>query len=181
MPYRIDPANRRCVQVERTPGRWSRLKCHPSRAEALAHMRALRINVEEASKMEIRGTFSKVDQEKRLAFGWASVAEEGGAVLVDKQGDTLHVETLEVAVYDYNRRSRAADEMHERIVEDVELVESMMFTPEKIEKMGLDPASVPVGWWVGYYVGDDDLWDGVKAGKRTMFSIRGRGTREEVE
>lgn len=188
MPYRLDPKDRRCVQVQRSFG-WRRLKCHPRRADALAHLRALEANVEEASKMDLTGEFSKLDEDRQLAFGWASVVSLPSSTdligkaahteLVDKQGDVLDTESLEEAVYSYVLESRDADVMHERAGVG-QLVESVMLTPEKIEKMGLDPAVVPVGWWVGFRVTDPEVWGKVKDGTYRMFSIRGRGTREEM-
>lgn len=57
----------------------------------------------------------------------------------------------------------------------------MVFTPEKIEKMGLPAGILPTGWWVGFRVEDDALWDSVKKGERLAFSIHGSGVRKEVE
>ena len=131
--------------------------------------------------VELRGEFSKVDEDRRLAFGWASVVKEAGGTegLEDLQGDVLDPDSLEQAVYEYVLVSRDADVMHKR--DGVgRLVESMLFTPEKLDRMGLDPAAVPVGWWVGYRVDDDEVWKGVKDGTYRMFSIRGTGVREEI-
>ena len=60
------------------------------------------------------------------------------------------------------------------------IVESMVFTPEKIEKLGLKPDAMPIGWWVGFKVEDDEVWEGVKSGLYKMFSIRGTGIREPI-
>lgn len=46
MPYRLQ-AN--CVQVQRSSG-WETLKCHPTRARAVAHLRALEANVSDEHK-----------------------------------------------------------------------------------------------------------------------------------
>jgi len=130
--------------------------------------------------MDLHGEFSKLDEDRQLAFGWASVVQTASeAVLVDKQGDVLDTDSLEEAVYGYVLDSRDSDEMHRRNGVG-QLVESIMFTPEKIEKMGLDPAAVPVGWWVGFRVSDPDVWAKVKDGTYRMFSIRGSGKREEM-
>ena len=60
-------------------------------------------------------------------------------------------------------------------------IESIVFTPEKIEKLGLEPDALPIGWWIGFHVGDDEVWKGVKDGTYRMFSIRGTGTREPLD
>jgi hypothetical protein len=56
------------------------------------------------------------------------------------------------------------------------MIESFIVTPEKKEALGL-PDEMPVGWWVGYQVNDPETWEAVKSGKRTGFSIHGRGQR----
>ena len=134
--------------------------------------------------LELRGTFQKLDEDRRLAFGWASVAsklDDGGLRqdIVDLQGDIIDMDSMEDAVHKYVIESRDADVMHAQDGVGT-LVESILFTPEKIEKMGLDPQTVPVGWWVGFHVTDDAVWKAVKAGTLRMFSIRGEGVREEV-
>lgn len=40
---------------------------------------------------------------------------------------------------------------------------------------------MPVGWWIGFRVTDDDVWEKVKSGEYSMFSIGGTAIREEVE
>jgi hypothetical protein len=63
-----------------------------------------------------------------------------------------------------------------------DLIESVIFSPEKIEKMGLDPATFPkMGWWLGMKVNDEEQWELVKKGERTGFSIHGKGTRVSKE
>ena len=132
---------------------------------------------------EIRAKITKLDEERRLAFGWASIVdpntEVGKKALVDLQGDVIALDELEAAVYEYMSDSRSADVMHER--DGVgHIVESMVFTPEKIEKLGLKPDAMPIGWWVGFKVEDDAVWEGVKSGLYKMFSIRGTGIREPI-
>jgi hypothetical protein len=130
------------------------------------------------------GEFSKFDEDKRLVFGWASVVEVNGVPVVDKQGDYIHPDDLENASYQYVIKSRVGGDMHARDGEIPlkvsDLVESMVFTPEKIAKMGLPEQvkeRIPTGWWVGFKVHSDKHWDMVKKRARTGFSIHGRGKR----
>lgn len=128
--------------------------------------------------MEVaRGKFAKLDDDKRLAFGWASVVSEDGQEIVDHQGDVLDVESMENAVYEYVLDSRDADEMHERAGVG-RLVESCFVTQEKMFAMGM--TGDRQGWWVGFRVDDDEVWQKVKNGTYPMFSIVGVGHREEI-
>ncbi|WP_273186598.1 XkdF-like putative serine protease domain-containing protein [Dialister succinatiphilus] len=57
----------------------------------------------------VKGRFriEKADNDKRLAFGWASISlTEGGGELVDMVGDFIDPETLENAAYDFVLNSR---------------------------------------------------------------------------
>jgi hypothetical protein len=63
-----------------------------------------------------------------------------------------------------------------------DLIESVIFTPEKVAEMGLDPETFPkMGWWMGMKVNDEEQWELVKKGERKGFSIHGRGKRTERE
>lgn len=133
----------------------------------------------------------KVDEEKRLAFGWAYIAkDEKGNVLIDKQGDFVDdPEELEKAAYKFVRDARRAGDMHRRIehpdgssspVQVGHMVESFVTTPDKVSKMGLDPSGVPIGWWVGFRVDDEGVWSKVMDGTYGGFSIHGKGRRHYV-
>lgn len=137
-----------------------------------------------APDMVWSGEFSKFDDDKRLAFGWASVVEKDGLPVIDRQGDYISPDEMETAAYVYVQKSRVGGEMHKRDDEDravhvSDLVESVVFTKEKIAKMGL-PASTPIGWWVGFKIHNEDTWQTVKKGGHTGFSIHGRGRRQET-
>lgn len=82
----------------------------------------------------INGRFKiqKADDDKRLAFGWASAsATINGETVEDCVGDIIDVEELEQAAYNFVELYREGGEMHERGGCAV-LVESVIFTPEKI-------------------------------------------------
>lgn len=120
----------------------------------------------------------KVDPEQRLVFGWFSVVEEAGEPVVDREGDVILPEELEKAAYDFVLKARIAGEVHMRKgVGD--LVESIMFTKEKQEALGIDLGLV--GWWGGFKVSDDAVWKAVQEGDYVMFSIGGTGQRVPVE
>jgi hypothetical protein len=140
-------------------------------------------------ELRIEGTIAKLDADERQAFGWASITEINGEPVVDLQGDLLDTYELEKAAYDYVINSRVGGEMHDRIGKSAPkqigtLIESMVITPEKIEKMGL-PDTTPHGWWIGFQVdkgeAGDEAWTKLKDGKYTGFSIHGIGKRTPVE
>lgn len=115
---------------------------------------------------------AKLDQTKNLVFGWASVSfSKDGNQVLDRQGHMIDTEDLEDAAYNFVVRSYGSGDMH-RSEEFGELVESMVFTQEKIEKLGLPPGSIHEGWWVGFRV-PPKYHEAVRLGKRRMFSIEG--------
>lgn len=157
-------------------------KAHPVLVDAGRKMKS---KVEKSDEMSIvwEGEFAKFDTDKRQVFGWASIVELNGEPVVDLQGDYISADEIEKAAYDYVQKSRKGGDMHRREGEDAfhasEMIESFLVTPEKVEKMGLPAGSLPTGWWVGYQVHDEDTWNLVKSGKRSGFSIHGRGKRVE--
>lgn len=138
--------------------------------------------MDDTEKVQIRGRFEKTDDERQIAFGWAYVVEKDGEPVVDHSGDFVDKQALpdlEDAVYGFVHDSREADEMHVRDHGIGKLVESVMLTPEKFDAMGIK--SDRVGWWTGFRVEDDSVWEKVKDGTYPGFSIRGVGTRESVD
>lgn len=124
---------------------------------------------------------SKIDEDKRLVYGWAYITHDpSGQVNIDKSGDFVDdVEEIEKAAYDFVLHSRNADADHTN-VKGGTLVESIVFTPEKIAKMGLPEGVMPLGWWVGFKIEDDATWDRVKKGELKAFSVHGKGVRQKV-
>lgn len=129
---------------------------------------------------------SKVDESRRLAFGWAYISQApDGDVIIDKQGDFVEdPRELEDAAYRFVNKARRAGEMHMRDGDEPiqvgDMVESFVTTPDKIMKMGLDPNGVPIGWWVGFKVNDSKVWSRVVDGTYGAFSVHGTGRRTRV-
>lgn len=124
-------------------------------------------------------TVAKLDADQNLVFGWASIsATADGTTLIDKQNDIIPPAELESAVYDYVLEFREADEMHTQVTKG-HLIESLVTTPDKLMAMGLQPNTLPTGWWVGFKV-DPATFQAVKAGRYPMFSIEGTAERVEV-
>ena len=124
---------------------------------------------------------TKSDDDKMLAFGWANVSvRTDGEEIVDWQEDMIEPEELESAAYQFVELYREGGEMHKRGNVAV-LIESVVFTKEKQEALGLKPGTLPIGWWIGFKVTDPDVWEKVKDGTYSMFSIEGEAERVEVE
>ena len=138
-------------------------------------------SVKKSDDITWTGEISKRDDEKRQVFGWCSVTEINGQPVVDLQNDYWPLEDIENAAYTYVIKSRKGGDMHKRDGDNplhtADLVESFVVTPEKLEKMGLDPNALPHGWWVGFKVNDDAQWEMVKKNERTGFSVHGSGRR----
>ncbi len=130
----------------------------------------------------IKGKFKimKSDDDKMLAFGWANVSMRvDGELIEDWQGDIIEPEELENAAYEYVRLYGDGGEMHKRGGVAI-LIESVVFTGEKMQAMGIPAGTLPIGWWIGFKVTDEDVWKKVKDGTYPMFSIEGEAERVEV-
>lgn len=127
------------------------------------------------------GVISKADKAQQIVYGWAYVThDKDGRINFDKSGEFVDdIEEIEKAAVSFMIKHRATDRHHTNI-KSGEVVESMVFTKEKIEKMGLDPNAIPLGWWIGTKV-DDETWAEYEAGRLTSFSVHGRGTRSKVD
>lgn len=142
---------------------------------------------------------SKLDDEQSLVFGFANISVSkstskgaGGDVFHDLQQDAIPPVELEKAAYDFVLNFRETGEMHEGSAVG-RLVESMVFTPDKLIALATDPStgvvnpvtldvlkhSLPPRWWVGFKL-DAEAYSAVKSGKYKMFSIAGEADRVEV-
>lgn len=139
-------------------------------------------NHENTQKSDSAFQIMKADDDKRLVFGWALVsATSDGNQIIDHQGDIVDQDELEQGAYDYVLNFRDAGEEHiSSLRKKARMVESVVFTEEKLEAMGIPQGTVPYGWWIGFYVDDDTTWELIKNGTYKMFSIEGRAIREPV-
>lgn len=118
---------------------------------------------------------SKADEQ--LVFGWANVAiDETGQYPLDWDGDITAPEDLEKAAYDFVLKYRTTGEKHEGEAKG-SLVESVMFTKEKQDALGIPEGILPQGWWVGFHVPDKEVFEKIKSGEYEMFSVQGTGYR----
>lgn len=126
-------------------------------------------------------TVMKSDDDKRLVFGWANVAiRVDGEQIVDWQQDAIDTEDLEKAAYEYVAEFGTAGEMHQRGGVG-RVIESIVFTKEKADALGIPQDLLPQGWWIGFKIEDDEVWQKIKSGEYSMFSIEGKALREPME
>jgi hypothetical protein len=130
-----------------------------------------------APEWSIPFTVAKVDADQQLIFGWASVVEKGGKIIIDKQEDGIEPEVLEKAVYDFMLNSRSHGNMH-KVSDTGRCIESVILTKEKQDAMGIDLGKV--AWWIGVKVDDPETWAAHKRGELLEFSIGGTGRRETI-
>ncbi len=112
----------------------------------------------------LKGKFKimKSDDDKMLAFGWASVSMRvDGELIEDWQKDIVEPEELERATYEFVELYREGGEMHER-------GGAAVLIPT---------GTLPIGWWIGFKVLDKAVWEKVKDGTYLMFSIEGEAER----
>lgn len=119
----------------------------------------------------------------QIVFGWANVTvQEDGSTPFDWQGDIIDTEVLESAAYNFVlNREGGVNQEHTRGTECGWLVESMMFTKEKMDAMGIPEGTLPEGWFVGFYIPDPDVYKKVVDGTYNMFSIEGMAQRVPIE
>ena len=121
----------------------------------------------------------KSSEDQQIAFGWAyQCVTKNGEQLVDHSGDIVDISEIEKAAYRFVKFYREGSDNHERGGIGV-VIESMVFTKEKAEALGIPEGVMPQGWWVGFEVSDQEVWKKIKSGEYAMFSIE--GTARSVE
>lgn len=160
-----------------------------------------------ATPWDAKVKIEKVDEEKRLAFGWLYVCRKAnGEAVVDHSGETISIDELEGATYKFAEDSRKAGLMHrkecpacfkgnaprssecdacktslvgvaQKAYKAGTLVEIVCFTAEKRKAMGIPEGVIPDGTWVGFKLYDDEAWEGVKSRKYKMLSLGGKAIR----
>ncbi len=134
-------------------------------------------------------SISKIDTEERIVFGIFNISKIGTELVVDHHDESIETDVLEKAAYTFVLEARIAGESHVRVgVGD--LVESAMLTYEKqasieaaLKAAGVPNPKVDMGaefWWGGFHIHDDAVWDAVKKGELTAWSIGGQASQEEV-
>lgn len=138
----------------------------------------------EADTVTIGGTIeiAKADAPAQNVFGWASVVVKAdGEIVTDHQGDVIRPADLEQAAYSYVLDWRESGDMHDKGPVRGRVIESMVFTDEKFEALGIAKGTMDTGWWLGVHFDDPALFEKVRSGERPAFSIEGQAIRVPVE
>ena len=115
----------------------------------------------------------KARESEQLVSGWASVSVNAdGSIPLDWQGDIITPETLEKAAIAFMVDYAASGVMHEGDAVGT-VVESIVFTKEKQEAIGIPEGTVPQGWFITVKIHDAEVFAKVKDGTYKMFSIQG--------
>ena len=115
-----------------------------------------------------------------LVSGWANVSVNAdGSIPLDWQDDIIMPEELEKAATAFMEKYRESGEMHRGQSKGV-VVESIVFTKQKQEAIGIPPGHVPEGWFITVKLYDQDTIARVKSGELRMFSIQGKARRVKL-
>lgn len=125
--------------------------------------------------VKLNAEINKADDDKRLVYAWASVVTKNGEPVTDHQDDVISVEDLEEAAHGFMMNSRESGEMHIKTTGIGKVVESMVFTKQMQDALGIDLGQE--GWFVVMKIDDDEAWAKVKDGTYKMLSIGGKATR----
>jgi uracil-DNA glycosylase family 4 len=127
-----------------------------------------KLNVLKIDK-EIFCDIIKADNEKQIVEGIVLEPDT-----LDTQGDTITADEIEKAAHRFLVKSRVVGDSHKKVA-GAEVVESYI-VPDDIQ---LGNQKVKKGSWViGVHVTDDKLWDAIKNGEYTGFSVGGFAIRE---
>ena len=134
--------------------------------------------VVEKSKVqfESRGEVTKMDDEQRIVYGYASVISKNGEPIVDLQGDVISAAEMEKAASDFMLGARVGKTMHKGEATTT-IIHSFPMTNET--KKAYQIESPYEAWLIAVKVHDDETWEKVKAGKLKDFSIGGKAKRRE--
>jgi hypothetical protein len=113
----------------------------------------------------------KMDDEQRLVYGVVLVPD-----IEDLQGDICSKESIQEAAHDYLVNSRLVKAQH-RAPTDADVVECYIAPCDIPIGQGIAPAG---SWIMVTKIHSGAMWEAIKKGDITGYSIGGTGTREEM-
>lgn len=117
-------------------------------------------------------------------LGYASMIERpDGTTLCDLGDDMIDEAEIEKTAHNFLKAGRGMREMHRASTEGLgDLVESMVFTEDKIAALGLEKGALPRGWVVGFQCDpSSEAFGKVMSGDYSMLSIKGTAKKRFVD
>jgi hypothetical protein len=130
-----------------------------------------------STEFESYGKVTKMDDDQRIVYGYASVISKDGVPIVDRQGDIITAEELEKAASQFMLGERTGLTMHKGDPTTT-IIHSFPMTNET--KKAYEIESPYEAWLIAVKVHDDATWAKVKEGELKDFSIGGAATRRDV-
>lgn len=125
-------------------------------------------STEEVTKA-LHGEFVAKDADKQIVTAPVLIPDRP-----DRHGDTVTKDNIQEVAQDFLANYQNVDVMH--TLENVGVPVESWVTKADLD---FDGTEVPEGsWMLSVKVRDNEVWQAVKAGELTGFSIFGRGTRE---
>jgi hypothetical protein len=119
-------------------------------------------------------------EDKNLVSGWANISiQADGNVPLDFQGDIIAPHVLEKAAIKFMEEYRTSGVEHKGSSVGI-IVESIVFTKDKMAAIGIPEGTIPEGWFITVKVHDPEVFAKVKSGAYKMFSIQGKAKRIKV-
>jgi len=125
-------------------------------------------------------SFLKIEEDLRLVLGWASVNMVNGEHVVDLHNDVIESRELVKAAMEFMSYSRTGGIMHFKNeygepAKIGEVVFALPFTKDIKKAFGVD---IPEeGLAIGVRIDDEKVWEMVKNGSLSAFSIGGHADR----
>ena len=117
----------------------------------------------------------KSDEDQRVVYGWAYVCTVKGEISLDHSEEFIRPDEIVKAATNFMLDVRVAKAMHTG--DQVgEVVHSLPITKEIASALGIE--SDREGWVLAMKIHDDKVWEQVKTGKLSAFSIGGRALKE---
>lgn len=168
--------SRRTLSVYREDGTCSRV----TREESIYVTDEIPCN-EDNLYVDIGFNLHKARPAEQLVSGWANVSVNAdGSIPLDWQDDIIAPEVLEKAAVKFMLDYRESGVMHDGDEAVGTVVESIVFTKEKQEAIGIPEGTVPQGWFITVKVHDPKVFAKVMNGTYKMFSIQGTCKRSKV-
>lgn len=125
-----------------------------------------------SEELKVTADFIKAEPTKQIVYGVVLEPD-----VIDSQGDIIKADEIERAAHAFMEKSQVIGNQHSEVAKAV-VVENYISPME----FTLGEETVRKGTWImAVKVLDEELWEGVKKGEYTGFSIGGRGVRTKVE